>query len=254
MEHKKESTYEMMRAPETLPVKSENDWGKEVLDTSDILIPRVLLMQPMSELVTSDRVKVGDLLKSTTKEVLGNKENPFKFIPILSFKTWILEEKIGQRFEFRGIEEMNAGNKDDELEWKDATGNTFRRNRCINFYALLPEDIRTERNALEAAGRGELPDPDDALLPILISFQRTGYQAGKELITHFAKAQHFQIPPAVTTFQMRSVMEKNDKGTYYVPAVDKFGKTSVEDLAVCKKWYETLSKSRVKVDEEGAGL
>jgi hypothetical protein len=223
-------------------------WGTtEKLDTSDILIPKLLLMQAMSELVSEGKAQMGDLVRSTNKEVLGGKNTALEFIPVTSFKTWILEEKIGQKFEFRGIEEMNATNKEAAMEWEQ-NGTTWRRNRCLNFYALLPQDIAKEKKAMEKAQTGEYPDPDDALLPVLISFQRTGYGTGKSLITHFAKAQHFGVPPAVNTFRLKSAMEKNDKGTYFVPMIEKSRNTTKEELVACKKWFDVLTKARVKVD------
>lgn len=227
-----------------LPTELQGSWGSEGLDNADILIPKVLLMQAMSDLVAQEKAVTGDFVKSTTKEILGGKLKPFEFIPILSFKTWVIEEKVGEKFEFRGVEQASA-ETDDAMEWQE-NGKTFRRNRCLNFYALLPQDIERERKAMQSS---DIPDPDDALLPILISFQRTGYFAGKELITHFAKAAHFGVPPAVSTFRMNSFMEKNDKGTYYVPMIEKAGKTSEENLAACRKWYDILKKARVKIDE-----
>lgn len=237
----------------SVPVELQGSWGSEGIDTADILIPKVLLMQPMSDLVAQDKAKVGDLVKSTTKEILAGKDKSFEFIPIQSFKTWILEQKVGQKFEFRGVEPMNAANKEEPMEWTQ-DGSEWRRNRCLNFYALLTVDIAREQNAMKIAQSGAMPDPDDALLPIVISFQRTGYQSGKELITHFAKAQHFGVAPAVTTFKMKSFMEKNDKGTYYVPMVEKSEKTPADYLPICKKWHETLNRAPVKVDVEAEAI
>jgi len=231
-------------------VSASTSWGSEGLDTSDILIPKLLLMQGLSEFVTDEKAQAGDIVRSTSGEVLAARGTAgVEFIPLMVFKTFVVSEKVGGKYEFRSVEPMTKDNADAPLEFQQQ-GTAWRRDRCINFYVLLPGDIAKERKAMKALTEaGDMPDTDDALLPCALSFRRTSYGAGKELVTHFAKAKHFGVPPAVATFKLFAEKETNDQGTFYVMRVAKTGKTSPEDLEVCKKWYDTLNRARVVVDE-----
>lgn len=230
------------------PVNHEA-WGSENVDASDVTIPKLLLMQGQSEFVAEGKAKLGDIVRSTTGEILGGASKGVEVIPLMSFKTWTILEKVGNRFEFRRVEPINADNVNEDLEWFQ-DGIAWRRDRCLNFYVLLPADIKREAAALEKLSKtGAFPDPKDALLPCVLSFRRTSYGAGKSLSTHFLQAASFNRPPAVSTFTLSSKMEKNDQGTFYIFEVANSGMTAVADLAVCKKWYETITQTKVKVDD-----
>jgi hypothetical protein len=226
-------------------------WGSDGIDKSDILIPKLLIMQGLSQFVSDQKASIGDIVRSTTGEILadGKKKGSVEFIPLTSFKTWIKEEKVGNKFEYRGQEPMTASNSTEPTEWTE-NGTEWRRNRCLNFYVLLPGDIARDRAARKKlADTGDFPDTDDVLLPCVLSFRRTSYSAGKTLITHFAKAEHMGVPPAVSIFKLFSKIEKNDQGTFQVAVVEKSGKTTSEDIVICRSWYDTLKKSTVKVDD-----
>jgi len=234
-----------------LPEDLSGSWGSEGVDNADILIPRALLMQPLSDFVADKVAAAGDIIKSTTKEVLYTEsvDKPFEFIPIMTYKTWRIMVMKDGKYVFHSLEPMTATNVNDPLEWLDGN-QQFRRDRTINFYVLLPSEIKKEIVALDKLSGGGIPDTDDCLVPCLLSFTRTSFPAGKELATHFKKAQHFRIPPAVTTFILFSEFEKNDKGNYYVYRVAKSRKTAIEELSMCKRWYDTLQEASVVVDPE----
>jgi hypothetical protein len=245
----KEKTELAKKESAEVSTELRKSWGPSGVDDRDILVPKILLMQGLSELVAQGKANQGEIVRSTTGEVLAKKDGAVEVIPIRTFKTWGLSEKIGQKFEYRGIEAMTLENMDAPFEWEQ-NGTTWRRDRRLNFYVLVPADIEREMEALRKMSVGDLPDPDDCLLPCVLTFQRTGYSVGKELATHFKKAEHFGCPPAVTTFKVGSRIEKNDKGTFHVFTLTKAGKTSTQHLEVCKKWHDTLGKVRVVVDEK----
>lgn len=235
-----------------LPADLQGSWGAEGVDNSDILIPRLMLMQGLSDFVTDGSAKLGDIVRSTTGEVLATKDKPLAIIPILTHKTWVTLEKVGNKFEFRSIEPVNPTNATAPLEWQQQ-GSLWRRDLSLEFFVLLPSDIARERKALDKITAGEMPDAADALFPCHLSFRRTSYQAGKVLSTHFSTAGRFKLPPASSTFHLSSETVKNDQGTFAVLSVKVAGKTSMDDLAVAKRWYDILAaaqaKNRVAVDE-----
>lgn len=223
-----------------------NTVGGEDILSSSIIIPKLLLMQGLSEFVNDRKAQQGDMVRSTTGEKLGDLEVPVEFIPLTFTNTWILNEKIGGKFEYRGQEPMTAKNQDLPWEFKK-DGADWRRIKSLNVYALLPKDIRAEAEELKKAASGEMPDPDKALLPVMISFRSTGYSAGKSISTHFAKAKTFGLKGYVSVMKLKCYQEKNDKGAFYVFSVENAGKTLKEDLVVCEKWYTLLTSQNVNI-------
>ena len=226
-------------------------WGAEGADAADVLIPKLLLMQGQSEFVSEGKAKAGDIVRSTTGEILGGTAKGVEIIPFLTFKTWILSENTGSKFEYRGVAAYTADNCNDPLEWKDS-GRVWRRDRCLNFYVLLPADVQREIDALNNLNKtGEFPDPKDALVPCVLSFRRTSYGAGRVLSDHFVRAASFGRPPCVSKFTLNSKIEKNDQGTYYINTVEAAGMSTETQIQTCKKWYDIISanKNSVKVDE-----
>jgi len=228
-----------------LPENLQGAWGAEDVDGADILIPRLLLMQPLSESVGEDGIEAGDIIKSTTREAMKECE----IIPLMTFKTWRIMELRDGKFEFKTIVPITAENANEDWEWQE-NGIHYRRDRVLNYYVLLPSEIARELKALKELEAGNIPDADDCLIPCLLGFTRTSTPAGKELATFFKKAQHFRIPPATQTFRLYSEFEKNDKGKYYIFKVEKARKTTMEELNVAKRWYDTLkTASDIKIDD-----
>lgn len=220
-----------------LPAEFDSAWGTEGTDTRDILIPKLLVMQGLSELVTQERAQMGDFCNSVTGEVVGTaREKGFKpvvFIPIMTFKTWVIYEKIGDKLEFKEIIPMTPANSNWEME-EEVNGATVRRDRCINFFVLVEGQT------------GELP--------YSLTFRRTSYRAGQKLATHFktcelAAARGRPVPPAAKTFKLIAHKETNDHGTFYVLDVEPNGDTKQEDLKTAYEWYQVLKTRSVKVDD-----
>lgn len=228
-----------------LPEDLKGSWGSEGVDNSDILIPRLLLMQGLSEYVTEGTAKIGDIVRSTTGEVLATKDKPLSIIPVLTHKTFVTLEKVGNKFEFRSIEPVTSENVNAPLEWQQG-GSLWRRDRCIDFFVLIPGDIDRERKALDKLKSGDMPDSADALFPCHLSFRRTSYNAGKVLSTHFSTAARFVLPPASSIFSLSSELVKNDQGSFAVFMVKPSGKTTMDDLTVAKRWYTILAAAQAK--------
>lgn len=223
--------------------------GREEILADAIVIPRILLMQGLSDLVAEGKAVMGEMLRSNTHEVVGKPESPVEFIPLTYNLTWVLSEKVGQKYEYRSSEPLTPQNND--LPWDfTQNGTEWKRTKSLNLYALLTKDISAEKSELAKVESGDLPDPDKALLPVLISFRSTSFKAGQDIMTHFAKARKFNLPGHVSRMMLKCTKEKNDLGTYYIFRVENVGKTSPEDLKLCDYWRNLVGSGKVQVDEE----
>lgn len=221
-------------------------WGEQEIDASNILLPRLLLMQGLSELVSEGKAKLGDVVKNTTGEVIATKDKAVEFIPLFHVENWAISEQVGNKFEWRRTEPVTLSNRNADLEYMNQ-GTKWRRDRCLDFFVILSSDVAKEKKAREAIAKGEIPDVDSAVFPCYLSFRRTSIAAGKELVKAFATAKHFKIAPSAWTFKLNCKIDKNDKGTYAVFGIEKAGTTPKEYLPLCKSWYDIITSSAAKV-------
>lgn len=211
-----------------LALVPEGTWGAEGTSSKDILIPKLLLMQGLSQFVGEEKAQMGDIVNSLTGEVLGSKNKAIEIIPILSFRTWVVYETIENSPKFKAVVPMTRENEGWELEGEE-DGAPVRRDKCLNFYVLLKTDMEG--------------------FPYLISFRRTSFRAGKKLVNHFKLAEMKRIPPAATSVMLTCTKQQNDKGTFYTFDIAPGKKNSPEELQTAYGWYKTLQTSNVKIDD-----
>jgi hypothetical protein len=249
----------MIKGKETVVVKKETEavtpytgesWGQESFDASDILIPKLLLMQGQSDFVGKMMANVGDIVLSTSGRVIAPRGEPTEIIPISMTKAWRIMEKETDKYEFRRNEPMTVENKNREMEWQE-NGTEWRADRTLNFFVLLRKDIIAEKEAMEQIAKGATPDFTCLLTPCLLQFARTSYTAGKALVTHFAMAAHFKRPPAAWWVRLSAKSQKNDLGTFFVFDIQPGGVSDSSQVIRAKEWYDIIktSSASIKVDE-----
>lgn len=260
---------EMMKKESSAVSTHVADQGGEQILRSDVLIPKVLLMQGLSDLVAERKAMQGDMVKSTTAEKLGDDRTPVEFIPLTFQNQWMVQEKIGQKFEYRKMlprvaligaaaaqdaARSEEERMDENLPWNfTMNGTEWRRVKVFNVFALLAKDvaafIEEEKKAKET---GEMFDLDKTLMPVVISFRSTSYNAGKVVATHFTKARtmaHLGAKAHGYTMFLKCNQDKNDLGTYFVFDVSSGRKATKEEFHAADGWAKILSTQQVQVDE-----
>lgn len=249
--------------------------AQEIL-SSDIVIPKLLLMQGLSEFVAEGRARQGEIVRSSTvQKVAGQMEpgQPFKtidFIPLKVTTGWAEKEKIGQKFEFRRAFPRTPHN--DTLPWnfwRNPQGQDFdkpgqlgatewQRVKSIDVYALLPSDVDAfEAEMKLAVEKGEIPDLSKTILPVVISFRSMSFNAGKSVTTFFAQvAEMAQTVPSIRSYNYKLTLgckpDKNDKGSFFVFEVGQPQKLDPKYRAQAEKWMTTLNSVKdIKVDDTG---
>lgn len=253
---------------------------------SDVIIPRLLLMQAISPLVTSRKAQIADLVRSTNNEKLGDPEHPVQIIPLAMTSMWMEFEKVpGEnqpRFRGmypRGITRRDSAGKavdtNEGLEWtfKGANDEDMFRRKTVILYALVPSDIASYelelKRALEA---GEVPDLNKSISPVVITFQSTSFKhGGKTAATFFntlkqnnavlaSKGIKRVLAPFEYVMTLRCKEEKKGSAAWYVFDFDasqplsKVYPDKVECDAIKEKaafWTQALASGGVKVDDAG---
>ncbi len=202
------------------------------VSASDIVIPRLLLMQNTSEFVGDEKAKLGDFVNSSDLEVLGGFADPVEIVPLKFFKNWKIYDQMGklirqeQAFdnERRAIETMNNG----QIE---------KHYLSFNFFVISTKQVEQ--------GIG---------FPMLLSFKSTGAHAGKQLATHLLKMATFGKRCYEASVSLHAKKAKKDNNTYAVPEIGKGRVLSSERdadlIAEAKRWIEVLGTMKYSVADE----
>lgn len=223
------------------PVTQAEDlaaWGSSNVSAQDIIIPRILLMQPMSEKVTAGDAKFGEFRESLSNELLGNFEQPFEVVPFHMEKVFVEFDASQDEKEFIRVVPITPENEN--LPYEDTGLNKkgekvpISRDRTMNFYVLLPKE-------LELGGA----------IPYILSMRRTSLQAGKKLATQmFVKNVAARRPPPAVTMQISAGKQTEDKKTWAVMDVKPVSATKPEWMVEAFSWLQLIKAGKAKAHEE----
>lgn len=234
---------EIMKNESTELAMPTDSWGAEGVAASDIIISKVLLQQPLSNFAIEGKAKPGDMVDSVSAEILGGEKSPLFIIPISHFKTIVVENQHKGKWKFVREDHVTDFPDDIRKEYteknKDGIDALHRQSATLNFHALVSSEDPTK----SAAGKA-------SSFPVVISFRRTSFYAGKALATHFAKAARDQKPPAASVFAVESVGTENDLGSFFVYGNVRFVRESLkEELANAYSWYQLIRSGKAKIDD-----
>lgn len=208
-------------------------WGAEGASQDDVLVPRLMLMQDLSDLVKQRRAEVGDIVHSGTGEVLIKKSCLGEIIPIITFREWHIFDvnSKGQEVfrKYGGRVPMTAQNANLPVEAVE-NGLPIRRKKAISFFVLF------------------VPLIDE--LPFLVTFKKANIMVGKQLTTHFKVSQMKKQPPASQVFKFGSTQKVWEQHTFGVNTIEPSRPATPIELAIARKWYETFQTIEVKVADE----
>ena len=206
-------------------------FGDFKIDSSDILIPKILLMQPVSPFVNDGLAMLGDFRNSVTKEKLGSITEPFSFVPFHYAKCWDIVAEGG---EYVRREEFRPG--DESLPWEfDEDGKRLKRIKRLDFFGFHMQKLSEGHE-----------------MPMILPFRSTGYREGTKILTQFQMNISKRKLPWSDVWVIRGEKKKNDDNqTYCVPIVDIAVQADEATLKLCMDWYKNIKSMtiRVVVDE-----
>lgn len=216
------------------------DWGGSPITSQDIILPRILMMQPMSDMVTEGEAAFGDMIESLGNTKLGDFKTPLAIIPFYLQKVYVeydVTDGTGKDKKFLRMVPITAENDnlpyDDEEKNKDGKLIPVMRDRCMNYYVLLPKELEL-----------------GTALPHVLTFRRTSLKAGKKLATQmYIKNKDAGLPPPAVLCEISVAKTSNDKGTFAIMDVAFIGKTKKEHIAECKRWIKMILAGEAKVHE-----
>lgn len=209
-------------------------WTSPQVEAQDLVIPKILAMQGMSEAVTEGTAKFGEFRDSLSNRLIGSIEKPFEFIPVHCEKLWLVFDAGSKKSEFLRAEKMTKENENHDFESVNPeTKKKEKWQRVYSFYVLLPEDIK-----------------NGGAMPHILSFKGTSYQAGKILFTqcYVINIQAGKTPASVV-MKLTGSKQTNDLGTYVVMNAKPSRAATKEEVQEAFKWNQTIASRGVRVDD-----
>ena len=199
------------------------------VESSDFLIPKILLMQSMSTMVQEEKARAGEIRGSVNNNKLAEKEGNVEIIAFKMFKTWVTISTVGN--EYLGqvpFTPENCLKAQDEV----VGGVAVKNFKTLNYFCIVPSEI--------AGG---------VFMPYVVSFRSTSYKAGKALETIRGKLQGYGKPLPFVTINLGSVAKENDKGKFFEYTVTEGRETTDQELTAVKKWFDIINVENIKVDD-----
>ena len=202
----------------------------ENIDNDDILLPKIQLVQALSQAVTDKQASAGDYFNTVDKVVIGS---PIDVIVMSSVKLWQVFKEVptgkGGKTKLEYVETIDyLGNEDLGIDEEGADGQKIHRDKLLRFYVVLASDLA-----------------DGMAFPHVIDFKRTSYKAGRELQTKFARLRSVGLPSYAKIFALGTQFIQSEHD-YYVKTISVGRSITAEELAQVENWIIELQKNKQK--------
>ena len=237
------SKKEVAKKESNVPAKVDFKFmgASERIDSEDIRISKMWLMQPMSKMVQEEKARVGEYRDSISGDKLGFRtQEPVEVFIFEKDKLWheidAHTNKYLRSVPYYGNEHL------DKKGGTDKDGNEVNRDMVIRYFVLKASDV-------EEAVKTDNPSK---AFPFALDFKRTSRETGTMLETNFAKTRG-EFPSYAYSYKITATEESNDKGTYWVKRAEQGRFITQPECLLVEEWIKTLQKKKdsgnVSVDD-----
>lgn len=199
-------------------------WGDNDFSQSDIIIPKLVMMQPSSTLLSdNEALRSGDYIHSVTKELIGNAKKPVKIIPIHMKKLYRVTVKEGMDYKYSHMEEWNEANDSAPKEFMHNHIPALRQ-KAYQFYVLI----------------------DGFEIPFIVTMKGMSFGMGRRLANEmFLVNKMKKLPPPGRTFLLgvEDVEYEGKKYKGYAVTEDSITPASVV-VGTALEWYKTINSGK----------
>lgn len=223
-----------------LPKEGEGSRGRENVDKSDLVLPRLKLLQPLSpEAQDEDKnAEAGHLFNTLTQQDFGSS---IIFIPIVHFKSRIYwrdrDDDSGERI----ICSASDGLHPKSQEFADLC--TSCKKQVWNNQAKDPKDKAPKCTMLYNFAiliEGEAS-------PIALSMERSKIKVAKKLLSLITCTGNLDM--FAKKYKLGVTKEKNKKGIWYNYDITPVGFVTADEFKVAESTYQSLKDLAVTVDQ-----
>lgn len=240
-ESKMETQIEVKKKGELTNASDLSAWGKREINTTSVVIPRILKMEFMSDMVKQQKAKFGELRDSLTGDLIGDITKGLQIVPIEVEEKWLIFNLVKSKGktdrEFSEVVPVTSANEN----WKYAEDDV-ERDRVMDVYCLLKSEI--DALPKDWKERGLKP------LPKIFGFRRTSLRAGKKLYTQmYITNQSKNLPPPAVVIEITGKQVDGKKGSYIELDAKPVSNATPEALEIAFSWYKAIKKGDAKADD-----
>lgn len=201
------------------------------IETKDLEIPKLMLMQSTSDAVGEGKAKFGQIINTMDGSVVGGlDEGGVELIPLKQFKTVRIYDMGEKPPKFMRAEPDDGKNSAFENREGNENGVAIKRVLNMNFFVLLKKEVEA-----------------DEAFPAVVSFKSTGIPAGKQLATQMFKMIQLNKMCYSKSVKLIVGKDKKDKNTYALFGIEKGETQSPETQLLAAKWLVSLAAANVKI-------
>lgn len=205
-----------------------NEWGDVVVESKDLILPKILLQQAMSEAVKQRQAMSGDYFNTLTNEVVSNDKGEVELLPFFCRQSYVIEKWNGKRFEYFRTDTCLPGEAQRPFE-EQVGSDRIKNVHCYDFFVLTK----------------------DGGVPSIISFRSTSHKAGKQLFNlMYVLNISAKRPPADKWITLSRKEVSNDMGTFWTMDFKPSRQSTPEELKECLNWINTIKTTNFKTAEE----
>jgi hypothetical protein len=192
-------------------------------------MPRLAILQAMSEMVADGKGKMGDIANSLTKENYGAEVD---FIPLFLFKTRVQFEAG------KGLVMMS----------RDNLTVTFAKEGFEKYVGMDVEEVpganwvgKTPPSFHEVFNFPALIVGKENEFPVCLTMMRSAAKAARDFISMARTANEDFF---ARIYKIRTKIEKGEKGTYAVPTIELVGRCSDDQYKIALAQYRSVYKRK----------
>lgn len=190
-------------------------WGAaDNIGADEVSLSKILLMQPLSELVSDDKAVAGEFRDSSSGALLGDGKKPMEIQIIHRYLTWTIFEN--------GKYSKTIPVTDENRNWSYFGDDGTTRSKTFNFYCVSPSD--------------------STRVPRVMSLKNMAASCARSIQTYFMELGAQDKPSASVVLSFTSEKQKNDKGTYHVPTFSIARDATADELANAYEKYQFVRK------------
>lgn len=241
--------------PDYLKDAAKGNFGD--VDSGDIIMPRLKLIQAVSPEITSHGVKTGQYFHTIAEQEVGDQP---RFIPMQLTKAYNIWAP-------RGSDSPILARSSDAKVWDARYQNTVVKwtPKGKKKPVEIKLGVSVDENGLTDFGSSDPENENSAPIatlaynvfgyvldwgPAIFSMSRSSAKVAKQLIS---KIEFRGVPPHSQLFIMGSRAEKGTEGDYLVPTFRADGFASKEDYERCDTLIKKFAGKIVRTRDEDAG-
>ncbi len=207
--------------------------GFDDFDMEDLIVPRIRLLQSLSDAVQKNQGKIGEFQDSLSEETLGSSLE----IVLLNFKNGAIYFKQGEGMKCKsndGIFNMQ-GVKCTSCPYGEYYGK-FHEDGTPPGCSASKEFLVVRRESLKTQP-----------YPMLLSFIKTSLKMGKKLISMARLTGQDIFAHAYT---VTSVADQRPKGKFANYEIRPAGKLTPEELAVASEYHNIFAAKKIQAHDD----